>query len=70
MAKINNEVQKDQLALHLASGDGVADRAGANGIPDRTVYSSWPRSRTSRPAARRAARSARPARPDRAGRRT
>ena len=43
MPKIYNEVQKDQLALHLASGGGVADWAGANGIPDRTAYS-WSRS--------------------------
>ncbi len=43
MAKINNEVQKDQLALHLAAGGGVADWARANDIPDRTVYS-WSRS--------------------------
>ena len=43
MPKINNEVQKDQLALHLASGGGVADWARANRIPDRTVYS-WSRS--------------------------
>ncbi len=43
MAKIHNEVQKDQLALHLASGGVVADWARANGIPDRTVYT-WSRS--------------------------
>jgi hypothetical protein len=43
MAKIHNQVQKDQLALHLASGGGVADWARAHDIPDRTVYS-WSRS--------------------------
>jgi transposase-like protein len=43
MAKINNEVRKEQLALHLASGGGVADWARAHGIPDRTVYT-WSRS--------------------------
>jgi hypothetical protein len=43
MAKIHNEVQKEQLALHLASGGGVADWARAHAIPDRTVYS-WSRS--------------------------
>jgi hypothetical protein len=43
MPKIHNAVQKDQLALHLASGGGVADWARAHGIPDRTVYS-WSRS--------------------------
>ena len=43
MPTIHNEVQKDQLALHLASGGGVADWARANGIPDRTAYS-WSRS--------------------------
>jgi hypothetical protein len=43
MPKINNEIQKDQLALHLASGGAVADWARANGLPDRTVYT-WSRS--------------------------
>jgi transposase-like protein len=43
MAKIHNEVQKEQLALHLASGEGVAEWARAHGIPDRTAYS-WSRS--------------------------
>ena len=43
MPKINNEIQKEQLALHLASGGGVADWAKANGIPDRTAYT-WSRS--------------------------
>jgi hypothetical protein len=36
MAKIHNEVQKEQLALHLASGGG-ADRAGAHGISERAA---------------------------------
>jgi hypothetical protein len=43
MPTIHNEVQKDQLALHLASGGGVADWAGAHGIPERTAYT-WSRS--------------------------
>jgi hypothetical protein len=43
MAKFRNKVQKDQLALHLASGGGVADWARAHAIPERTVYS-WSRS--------------------------
>jgi hypothetical protein len=43
MPKIHNEIQKDQLALHLASGGGVADWARAHAIPDRTVYT-WSRS--------------------------
>ncbi len=43
MSKINNQVQKEQLALHLASGGGVADWARANDIPDRTAYA-WSRS--------------------------
>jgi hypothetical protein len=43
MPKIHNQVQKEQLALHLASGGGVADWARAHGLPDRTAYS-WSRS--------------------------
>ena len=42
MPKIHNEIPKDQLALHLASGGAVADWARAHGIPDRTAYS-WSR---------------------------
>jgi hypothetical protein len=43
MPKIHNEVQKDQLALHLASGGVVADWARAHGLPERIAYS-WSRS--------------------------
>jgi hypothetical protein len=43
MPKINNEVQKEQLALHLASGGVVTDWARANDIPVGTVYT-WSRS--------------------------
>ncbi len=43
MPRIHNEVQKEQLALHLAAGGGVADWARANDIPERTAYT-WSRS--------------------------
>jgi hypothetical protein len=42
MPTIHNEVQKEQLALHLASGGG-ADWANAHGLPERTAYA-WSRS--------------------------
>jgi hypothetical protein len=38
MSKINNEVQKEQLALYLASGGTVADWAQANDVPESTAY--------------------------------
>jgi hypothetical protein len=43
MAKINNKIRKEQLALALASGGTVTAWAAANGVKERTVYT-WSRS--------------------------
>jgi hypothetical protein len=43
MTKIHNEVQEEQLGLHLAGSGGIAAWARAHDIPERTA-STWSRS--------------------------